>query len=50
MSDTSANQAEARIGSNSLPDLAARICAEHEATSAALKSSVAHGIAAGELL
>ena len=36
--------------SNSLPELAARIRAEHKATSAALKSSVAHGIAAGELL
>jgi hypothetical protein len=37
-------------GSNSLPELAARIRAEHEATSAALKSSAEHGIAAGELL
>ena len=36
--------------SNYLPALAARIRAEHEATSAALRSSVAHGIAAGELL
>jgi hypothetical protein len=36
--------------SNSLTDLAARIRAEHEATSEALKSSVEHGIAAGELL
>ena len=37
-------------GSNSLPELAARIRAEHEATGDALKSSVEHGIAAGELL
>jgi hypothetical protein len=37
-------------GSNSLADLAARIRAEHEATGEALRSSVAHGIAAGELL
>lgn len=36
--------------SNSLADLAARIKAEHEATSTALKSSITHGIAAGELL
>jgi hypothetical protein len=38
------------IGSNALPDLAARIRAEHEATSVALKSSVGHAILAGELL
>src|SRR5450759_837218 len=38
------------IGSNALPDLAARIRAEHIATSAALKSSVGHAITAGELL
>ena len=37
-------------GSNSLPDLAARIKAEHEAVSTALKESVQHAIAAGELL
>ena len=37
-------------GDNSLPDLAARIKAEHEAVSTALKESVAHAIAAGELL
>jgi hypothetical protein len=37
-------------GSNSLPHLAARIRAEHEATSAALKTSVEHAMAAGELL
>jgi hypothetical protein len=36
--------------SNSLPELAARIRAEHEATSSAIKNSVAHGIAVGELL
>src|SRR6516164_1016138 len=36
--------------SNYLPELAARIRAEHEATAASLKSSVEHGIAAGELL
>jgi Protein of unknown function (DUF3102) len=36
--------------SNRLPELAARIKAEHEATSAALKSSAEHGIAAGLLL
>ena len=40
----------AQAGSNSLPDLAARIKAEHEATDAALKSSVQHAIRAGELL
>jgi hypothetical protein len=40
----------ARAGSNSLPDLAARIRVEHEATSVALKSSVEHAIVAGELL
>ena len=37
-------------GSNSLPDLAARIRNEHEAVSSALKDSVRHAIAAGELL
>jgi hypothetical protein len=37
-------------GSNSLPELAARIRAEHEATGDALKSSINHSIAAGELL
>lgn len=37
-------------GSNSLPDLAARIRSEHEAVSSALKDSVRHAIAAGELL
>jgi hypothetical protein len=36
--------------SNSLPDLAARIRAEHEATSDALRSSAEHGMAAGDLL
>jgi hypothetical protein len=36
--------------SNYLPELAARIRAEHQATADALKSSVEHGIAAGELL
>src|SRR5258706_3006884 len=36
--------------SNSLADLAARIRAEHEATDAALKSSVEHAMAAGHLL
>jgi Protein of unknown function (DUF3102) len=36
--------------SNYLPELAARIRAEHEATAAALRTSVEHGIAAGELL
>jgi hypothetical protein len=41
---------EAVIGSNSLPELAARIRAEHAATGAALKSSIDHSIAAGELL
>src|SRR5712671_939062 len=38
------------IGSNSLPELAARIRAEHAATGEALKSSIDHSIAAGELL
>jgi hypothetical protein len=36
--------------SNSLVDLAARIRIEHEATASALKSSVEHAMAAGELL
>jgi hypothetical protein len=36
--------------SNSLADLAARIAAEHQAVSDKLKESVAHAIAAGELL
>ena len=36
--------------SNSLTDLAARIKAEHEAVSVALKDSVRHAIAAGEML
>jgi hypothetical protein len=36
--------------SNLLTDLAARIRAEHEATSAALKSGVRHAMAAGDLL
>ena len=37
-------------GDNALPDLAARIRAEHEAVSHALKESVRHAITAGELL
>jgi len=41
---------EPGVGDNSLRDLAAKIRAEHEATSAALKSSVQHAIAAGALL
>jgi hypothetical protein len=40
----------ALAGDNSLPDLAARIRAEHEAVSTALKESVRHAITAGELL
>jgi Protein of unknown function (DUF3102) len=36
--------------SNSLADLAARIIAEHQAVSTALRDSVRHAIAAGELL
>jgi hypothetical protein len=36
--------------SNSLTDLAARIVAEHQAVSTALKDSVRHAITAGELL
>jgi hypothetical protein len=36
--------------SNSLTDLAARIRAEHEATATALKDSVMHAMAAGDLL
>jgi hypothetical protein len=44
-------QADAAIaGSNSLADLAARIRVEHTAVSTALKDSVKHAIAAGELL
>src|SRR6516165_401568 len=42
--------ARAQAGDNSLPDLAARIRAEHQAVSAALRDSVRHAIAAGELL
>jgi hypothetical protein len=38
------------IGSNSLPDLAARIRAEHQATSDALKRGLSHALTAGELL
>jgi hypothetical protein len=37
-------------GSNSLPDLAARIRTEHEATAAALQSAVMHAMTAGDLL
>ena len=40
----------AEAGDNSLADLAARIRAEHEAVSTALKESVRHAIAPGELL
>jgi hypothetical protein len=40
----------AQAGDNSLPDLAARIKAEHEAAAESLKDSVRHAIAAGELL
>jgi hypothetical protein len=36
--------------SNSLPDLAARIRVEHEATTAALKHGAEHAMAAGDLL
>jgi hypothetical protein len=42
--------ARAQAGDNSLPDLAARIQAEHKAVSAAFRDSVRHAIAAGELL
>ena len=42
--------APAQAGSNSLPDLAARINAEHEAISGALQSGMQHAIAAGQLL
>ena len=38
------------IESNSLADLAARIRAEHEATSLALRRTVEHAMAAGDLL
>lgn len=37
-------------GSNSLPDLAARIRTEHEATAAALQRGVMHAMTAGDLL
>ena len=40
----------AQAGSNSLPDLAARIRAEHEAASDAVKRSLQHAIEAGRLL
>ena len=39
-----------KSGDNYLPELASRIRAEHQATSAALKSSVQHSITPGELL
>ena len=42
--------ARAPAGDNSLPDLAARIRVEHRAVSSALRDSVRHAIAAGELL
>ena len=42
--------ARAQAGDNSLPDLAARIRVEHRAVSSALRDSVRHAIAAGELL
>jgi hypothetical protein len=38
------------VRSNSLADLAARITAEHQAASDALKASVHHAIACGTLL
>jgi hypothetical protein len=37
-------------GSNRLPELAARIKAEHEACTAALKRGIEHAVAAGKLL
>jgi hypothetical protein len=40
----------ARAGDNSLPDLAARIRAEHEAADSALKDGLKHALAAGGLL
>jgi DUF3102 family protein len=40
----------AQIGDNSLADIAARIRAEHEATADALRSGIAHAMAAGDLL
>ena len=43
-------RARAQAGDNSLPDLAVRIKAEHEAVTLALNESVRHAIAAGELL
>jgi hypothetical protein len=42
--------ADVLTSSNSLPDLAARIRVEHEATIAALRSGVVHAMAAGDLL
>jgi Protein of unknown function (DUF3102) len=41
---------QVQAGDNSLPDLAARIKAEHQAVSEALSESVRHAMAAGELL
>ena len=40
----------AQAGSNSLPDLAARIRAEHEATISHLRQGAQHAMAAGDLL
>ena len=48
--NTQPNCAQVPALSNSLTELAARIRGEHEATAAAMKRSVAHAIAAGELL
>jgi Protein of unknown function (DUF3102) len=50
MTSTNAIARAAQVGDNSLADLAARIRAEHEATSDALRSGVAHAMAAGDLL
>ena len=40
----------AQAGSNSLPDLAARIRAEHEAAEASYRKGIEHALVAGELL
>ena len=44
------NDCPAQAGSNSLPHLAARIRAEHEAAEASYRKGIQHALAAGELL
>jgi Protein of unknown function (DUF3102) len=48
--DRGAGMTDIVEGSNRLPELAARIKAEHEATAISLRRGVQHGMAAGDLL